>query len=123
MLLVSIIIIAVIALAVDSVYLYTMGDSFKRVIETVQGSVMRVNIVGATLVYVFIGISLLYFVISKRGSPFDAFVLGITSYGIYDFTNVSLISKWPIYIATIDTLWGGILYYLTTSIIYKFKLI
>ena len=123
MLVVSLLIIAVIALAVDSIYLYTMGDSFKRVIENVQGSKMQVNFIGAALVYIFIAISLWYFVVRKHASPFDAFVLGITSYGIYDFTNVSLISKWPLTIATIDTIWGGILYYLTTSIIYKFKLI
>ena len=40
----------------------------------------------------------------------DAFVLGATSYAIYDFTNYALFDNYPLNVGLMDTLWGGVLY-------------
>jgi uncharacterized membrane protein len=37
------------------------------------------------------------------------FLFGIILYGIYDFTNYSLLKDWPLSVTLVDTLWGGIL--------------
>jgi len=47
----------------------------------------------------------------------QAFILGATTYGIYEFTNMALFKDWDYKMAMIDTLWGGILYSLSTYII------
>ena len=41
------------------------------------------------------------------------FTYGIILYGVYDFTSASLLKKWNIKLALIDTFWGGIVYFLT----------
>ena len=35
------------------------------------------------------------------------FIYGAILYGVYDMTNYSLISKWPIRMSIVDILWGG----------------
>jgi uncharacterized membrane protein len=60
---------------------------------------------------------LYYFIIKENKSVLDAFILGFCTYGIYETTNLSLLNKWDYNIALIDTIWGGILYALTTYII------
>jgi hypothetical protein len=58
-----------------------------------------------------------YFIIKENKSIKDAFILGLCTYGIYEFTNMALIKKWRSPIIYVDFIWGGILYALTTHII------
>ena len=48
-----------------------------------------------------------------------SFLLGLVTYGVYDFTNLALLSKWQLFTAVTDTLWGGTLFYLTTVLVKK----
>lgn len=102
---------------VDSIFLYFISTNFSRMILNIQGSPMKVNIVYALLVYIFIFIQLYYFILLKHGTLLDAFILGSTTYGIYEFTSASVFNKWNYKLAIIDTLWGGILYALTIYIV------
>jgi uncharacterized membrane protein len=70
------------------------------------------------LCYLFLIAGINYFIIMPKRSVFDAFLLGIVIYGVYETTNFTLLNKWPLNIAIIDTLWGGILFALTTYITY-----
>lgn len=38
------------------------------------------------------------------------FLLGMSVFGVFDFTNSALIQPYPLKFAIIDTLWGGFLY-------------
>ncbi len=38
----------------------------------------------------------------------DAFLLGLLTYGIYNFTNYATIKRWTLSTVIADTLWGGI---------------
>ena len=78
---------------------------------------MHVNIFYAIIVYIFICIQLYYFVFMNNASLQYAFLLGSSTYGIYEFTNMALLNKWDYKMALLDTLWGGILYSLSTFII------
>ena len=49
----------------------------------------------------------------------DAFLLGLFIYGIFEFTSGAIFKKWETFPLIVDTLWGGILYFLT-YFIYKF---
>jgi uncharacterized membrane protein len=48
----------------------------------------------------------------------DAFFLGILIYGVYESTTYAILKQWKLKTLIIDTLWGGILFALTTGIVY-----
>ncbi|NBO55349.1 MAG: DUF2177 family protein [Actinobacteria bacterium] len=102
--------------AIDFAYLSAIKDHFARQIAAVQGSPMTVNLFGAVVTYVFLIFGLNYFIIRPGRSAGDAFLLGLVT---YDFTNLALLSKWQLFTAVTDTLWGGTLFYLTTVLVQK----
>ena len=62
------------------------------------------------LCYLFLLLSLYYFIILKNGSLIDAFLLGFFIYGVYETTNSAIFKNYDYNIALIDTIWGGILF-------------
>ena len=112
---------ALIMLALDGIYLSSMKSWFNKQVTAVQGSPIQMRIIPTIVVYIFLLLSLYYFVIRVNGTPFDAFVLGISTYAVYEFTNYAILAKWSPISVVIDTVWGGVLFYLTTFIYYKFK--
>ena len=106
---------------VDFVYLNFLGGYFKNQIQKVQGTPLKVNYLGMALCYIFLIIGLYYFIIKPHRSVQDAFLFGLVIYGVYETTSYALLSKWSIFTVFIDTLWGGILFALTTFIINKLK--
>jgi uncharacterized membrane protein len=103
--------------AIDFAYLSVIKGHFARQIAAVQGSPMVINLFGAVVTYVFLIFGLNYFIIRPGRSAQDAFLLGLVVYGVYDFTNLALLSKWQLFTAVTDTLWGGTLFYLTTRLV------
>lgn len=68
----------------------------------------------AVVVYVFITVGILFFVLPRaQGDYFLALItgamLGVVTYGIYDFTNYSILANWPWKITLIDFVWGVVL--------------
>ena len=68
----------------------------------------------AVVVYVCITLGILFFVLPKaHGDYFLALacgaLLGVVTYGIYDFTNYSILANWPWKITLIDFTWGIVL--------------
>ena len=116
---INIITVAVLVILFDSVYLHLIKDMFNKQIIDVQGSSVKMNIYGAILCYIVIIFGLYYFIIKDHRSIFDAFLLGFVIYAIYELTNLALLKKWSVIIVIIDSLWGGILFAITTFIIYK----
>lgn len=112
---------AIIVVVIDSVYLSLVAPYFKYQVKLVQNSPMVINYLGAILSYIFIIVGLNYFIIKPRKSPQDAFLLGIVIYGIFEATNLALFKNWLMTTVILDTLWGGILFALTTFIIEKIR--
>ena len=115
----STLISAIVLIILDSTYIHLMTGYFKKQVKDVQGSPLELNFVGAALCYVFIIFGLNYFIIKNRKSVKDAFLLGILIYAVFELTNLALFKNWHILSVLIDTLWGGILFGLTTGIVYK----
>jgi uncharacterized membrane protein len=109
--------IGIIILLLDFLYIQVIYNKFNNLIISVQNSSIKLNITGAILCYSLIIFMLYYFIIKEDKSILDAFILGFCTYGIYETTNLSLLNKWDFNISLIDTIWGGILYALTTYII------
>jgi hypothetical protein len=109
--------VGIIILLLDFLYIQIIYKKFNILILSVQKSDIKLNIIGALLCYSLIIFMLYYFIIKENKPVLDAFILGFCTYGIYETTNLSLFNNWDYNIALIDTIWGGILYALTTYII------
>ena len=107
-------------LAIDAVFLYLISPVFQAQIIAVQGSPIKLNPLGAVLSYVFLIFALNYFILRERKSIIDAFLLGLAIYGTYEATTLALLRQWRIQTVIIDTLWGGVLFAVTTAIVYRF---
>lgn len=106
-------------LLLDGVYLYSIRNYFNDQVKRIQSSPVHLNVVGTILTYVFLLFGLNYFILSPKKSVFDAFLFGLVIYAVYEFTNYSLFSGWKWTTVAMDTLWGGILFSLTTYIVYR----
>jgi uncharacterized membrane protein len=109
---------AILIVVFDSVYLNMIKGYFGKQVMNVQGEAMKVNVTGAALCYVFLIFGLNYFIIRKRASVTDAFLLGLVIYGVFELTNKALFKNWWYSSVIIDTLWGGILFALVTYTTY-----
>ena len=113
----TLLISAILFIIIDSIYLNLFKEYFKNQVEKVQGSPIKMNFLGAALCYVFLIAGLNYFIIKPKKSVQDAFLLGIVIYGVFETTNYALFKNWSVISVIMDTLWGGILFALTTYII------
>jgi hypothetical protein len=57
-------------------------------------------------------IALAYLLLESKSAK-EAFWTGVTVYAVYDFTLLTVFSKFSLTTALADTLWGGILFYLS----------
>ena len=112
---------AIVFITIDFVYLNLIKGYFENQIKQVQGSVLKFNLLGAALCYIFLIFGINYFIIKPRKSVNDAFLLGLVIYGVYETTNYALLTNWSIMTVIIDTLWGGILFALTAFIVNKLR--
>lgn len=118
----SLIISSILLVIIDSFYLSMIGKPiFEKTVAAIQGSKLAVNIPPAIFTYILMAIILNYFIISANKPAFDAFILGFCAYGIFDFTNLAIFKNYTLKTAIMDTLWGAILFYITTLITYKVK--
>ena len=112
---------AVLFVCIDFIYLYSIKDYFNKQIKNIQGSPIKPNLLGIVVTYAALIFGINYFIISQKRSIWDAFLLGIVIYAVYEFTNLALFKNWRILTTIMDTTWGGILFALTTFIVYGFK--
>lgn len=98
-------------LVLDAMYLGIHSSFLKETMERIQGPI-RVRYLPAVFVYVCLTV-LVYKLIQYRVSDLDAFLVGALVYGIYEGTNYAVFRGWPLYLFFVDTLWGGLLIYLT----------
>lgn len=107
-------------ITLDSIYLQIVQTAYSNQLMQVQGSPLSIKLIPAILCYVLLVFGLNYFIISKKRSLVDAFLLGLVIYGVYDTTTYALITKWSPDLALTDAIWGGILMAITTYITYHF---
>ena len=76
----------------------------------IQGNKLRLNYIGALFSYLCIVFIFNYFIIYKKATLLDSFLLGFLTYGIFEGTSKALFSKWTYNFMIIDTIWGGLLF-------------
>lgn len=105
-------------LCLDAIYLTAMRDMFEIQIASVQRVALQFRPLGAIICYILLITGLYYFILQTRRSMADAFFFGIVIYGVYESTTYALLKQWKLKTLILDTLWGGILFALTTGIVY-----
>ena len=103
----------------DFMYITYMKGYFERQVKEVQGSSIQLNLVAAIVCYLSLSFGLYYFIIREKKGLADAFLLGLVIYSTYELTTLSLFKNWSIKTVIIDSLWGAILFTLTTAIVYR----
>ena len=98
---------------VDFVFLYLMSSNFQTMIKKIQGSRLTLKLIPTVACYIILISSLYYFIIYKKGTLLDAFLLGFFIYGVYETTNMAILKDWDIYVGLIDLTWGGFLFLIT----------
>ena len=112
---------AVILLSLDFIYLNLTKSVFQTQVFKIQHGVMNVKLIPAILCYFFLVIGLNYFILQSHRTILEAFLLGFIIYGVFDSTNLAIFKNYEWNVAIMDTVWGGILFALTTWIIYTFN--
>ena len=102
---------SIILLIIDTLYLgFIAADPFKRMVKKIQNSEVKINLVYAAGSYILLMAAFNYFIVHKKGNYLDAFLIGFFIYGVFDFTNLALFSKYDLAIGLQDTIWGGVLF-------------
>jgi uncharacterized membrane protein len=114
----SILLPGIVLLILDGIALNFIAILFRKQISDVQNSQMKVNIYGAIIAYLFLIVAISYFIILPKKGIVDAMILGAVIYGVYEGTSYALLKNWKISTVIVDTLWGGVLFGLTTFITY-----
>ena len=95
---------AALILALDAPWLYAISGYAGDVVREVQGTPLAIRAWPAVAVYVALG-----YLLSVARSVKQAFFMGLATYAVYDFTNVSIFKNYPLSFAAMDSLWGGTL--------------
>lgn len=98
-------------LVLDAIWIsFFLYKPFSDMIQNVQKQPLQIRVSGAIVAY--ISLFLLASVFLPRVSHSEAFLLGFLVYCLYDSTNYATLSNWNFTVALLDSLWGGVLFYL-----------
>lgn len=108
-----------IGVLMKNTYLTGLDDLLRK-----TGGTFSPDLPTAALVYVFILLGIIFFVLPRLvgNSSFLktfgwGFFFGTVTYAIYELTNYSLLDGWPASLIVIDTLWGGVLCGLVSTLL------
>ena len=110
----KILVTSITLVSIDSIYLQLIKTFFANQIKLVQQTPLKMNFIATILSYILLAFGLYYFIIKPNRSVQEAFLLGLIIYGVFETTNKALFNNWSWLTVFIDTLWGGILFGLTT---------
>lgn len=118
--------VALVALvALDAAFISTNRSMYDGAARAIQGHRISFDARGALLAYACIYALIVVFALPEvraRVRTSTAMVdrlaicaryaglLGLLTYGIYDFTTKAVLTKYPWRVAVVDTAWGGVLF-------------
>ena len=109
---------SVLLLVLDFIWISFNINTYTSQTVQIQRVMMDVKYIPAILCYVFLILGLNYFILNRNRPVWEAFLLGIIIYGVYNTTSLAIYKKYTWKVATMDTLWGGILLAITTAVLY-----
>ena len=124
---ISIIILIIFVLLADYIWLTTNKQMYSTLVKSIQKQEMKINIIGAIVSYICVILLLVFYAIpfvrlqsktNKIPSIQSCVIygggMGLLAYAIFNFTNIGIFKNYNVKTALIDTLWGGILFSIST---------
>lgn len=125
---------AIIALTVigilDALWIGANFARYKSMYSSVQSKNMKVKFQGAIMAYAFVlltfvAIALPFARQNMNGNIVRGMLLaglvGFCTYGVYNATNYALFERYSASVALMDTVWGGVLFALTSYTVIKYS--
>lgn len=95
---------------------FILQTPWANAIENIQHSPLTPKAHYGLIVYILLAIGSYYFVYRNSLPPlpkmqllFNGFFFGFIIYAVFDFTNLTIFTNYPLNLALIDSVWGGIL--------------
>ena len=126
------VILIIILLVIDVSWIMINYKAYNKTTYNIQKADIKLNMIGVLFSYILIAISILLIAIPLIESKLkdDKNILknciiyggglGLCIYGIYNFTNVALLTNYDYFTAFKDTTWGFFAYTLITYIYFRF---
>ena len=112
----KIFIIMCILIFLDTIYISsTYNLLFKNVLQKINNTNNpKIRFWVVIFFYIIFASGIYFFLIKEKKPLYYSFLFGFFIYLFYEITNYAIIESWNLKIVMIDSLWGGILIYLTT---------
>ena len=107
---------------IDAIFLkFMVNYAWKDMIKDIQISVFNPNMKYLIIPYILMTLAIVIYVLPqiKRNSVLKDSILyggllGLIIYGVFDFTNLILFTRYKLSVGMGDMLWGGILFTIVT---------
>ena len=114
-------VLTVCILILDIAFISLNMEMWRRDVQIIQRSPLRLRFKFALITYILLVIGVCVFVLfSDTKTTIEkmslGFVWGIITYGIFDFTNLSMFSNYKLETALTDTIWGGVMVALSVGL-------
>ena len=97
-------------LLMDAIYFSFTKDIYRRNFESVSGENWPgVRWDGVVMSYILVSLCL-YIVSLRARDSFEAGMVGLVVYGIYNSVNYATLNGYSFNVGLMDTIWGGILF-------------
>ena len=113
----NVVISGIILLVLDGIYLTSMAKTYGKLVSSIQKSPIKfrpLTLINVLFCYILLIGGLNYFILREKRSIWDAFLLGVMVYGVFETTSFVMFDNWTIPVILMDTLWGGVLFASTT---------
>lgn len=104
--------LALLFIVCDLPWLYAVSDWSQSMVKKIQGgSPMQLRWEAAPPVY----LALAYLLLQARSNT-QAFLIGLSTYAVYDFTNYATLRNYDLKFGIADTIWGGVLFTIVRTV-------
>lgn len=117
----SVLVAAITMILFDSIYLTITKSFYNNQIRLIQGSDIQFKVIPAVLTYISLVFGLYYFILRNKRPVKEAMLLGLVIYSVFELTNMAIFNKWSATSVILDTLWGSVLFGITTYVVYYFN--
>lgn len=111
----KIFIIFCILIFLDTIYIsFTYNLLFENVLHKINNTKdIKIRYLPTLFFYVIFATGIYFLLIQEKKSLNYSFLFGVFIYLFYELTNYAIIEAWDLKIVILDSLWGGILVFLT----------
>ena len=103
----------------DIPWLFTVGGWSQSMVKKIQGGApLALRWQGAPVVY----IALAYLLLQTHSNA-QAFLTGLATYAVYDFTNYATLTNYDLKFAIADSVWGGVLFSIVRQVAIRLNLL